>query len=261
MQKAAKNFVKKFEKGQTIFTQSDKGSTMFIIHSGRIRLKRKIAGQDEDLGILEKGDFFGEMSLLEDLPRTATAIAEEDLELIEIDRKGFLNLLKSNVEIPIRMIRKYALKLEEMNRKFEYLLQNKREYDKGIREIITQIRGGTESSEKPSEEENIIAYLKSPDRSHAFKITKEATLVGRVDPVTNIIPDIDLTTLDVGRTVSRRHARLTFLNNTLNVIEELGVTNGTFVNDTKLNSGELKPLADGDKLKFGKVELVFHKIN
>ncbi len=253
-----KNFVKKYSAGAVIFKQGEWGASMFIIHSGRIRITRDIEGQTEDLGVLEKGDFFGEMSLLEDVPRTAAAIAEDDSEVIEIDKEGFTKLLKSNVEIPIRMIRKYALKLEEMNKKFEYLLQNKREYDKGIREIISQLKGKEEVSEPNPGEENIFAYLKSPNAAFTFKITGDSTLIGRIDPVTNIIPDVDLTKLDVGRTVSRRHARLTYVNKKLHLIEEIGVTNGTFVNGNQLNSGELRELNEGDKLTFGKVDLVFN---
>lgn len=258
MTEQGKNYLKKYSKDSSIFKQGDRGSTMYIIHCGRIRISRVIQGQTEDLGILEKGDFFGEMSILEDIPRTASAHALEDSELIEIDKNGFANMLKSNVEVPIRMIRKYALKLEEMNKKFEYLLQNKREYDKGIREIISQLKGTDSIEEK--DESNAIAHLKSPDSSHTFKITGDSTLIGRIDPVTNIIPDIDLTSLDVGRTVSRRHARLTYINEKLYLVEELGVTNGTFVNGKKLSAGQLMELKKGDKIGLGKVELILDKL-
>jgi len=246
--------LKKYPKGSWVFKQNEIGTTMFIIHSGTIRLTRDIQGQLEDIGLLEKGDFFGEMSLLEDMPRTASAYAEDDTDVIEIDKDGFITLLKSNVEIPIRMIRKYALKLEEMNKKFEYLLQNKREYDKGIREIISQLKG-TDSQDAKPQDDNIIATLTSLDATQNFKVTRDSLLIGRVDPVTNIIPDVDLTSLDIGRTVSRRHARITYVNDKLYIIEELGVTNGTFVNEERLNTGELRPLSNGDKIGFGKVEL------
>ena len=249
-----KDYIKKITRGATIFEQGQSGQTMFIIHSGRVRLTRDIGGQREDLGLLEKGDFFGEMSVLEDIKRTASAIAEEDCELIEIDKEGFTKLLKSNVEIPIRMIRKYALKLEDMNRKFEYVLQNKREYDKGIREIISQLKGNKEEAKS---DQSSIGYLLSQDEKYKFSISNDSTLIGRVDPVTNIVPDIDLTSIDIGRTVSRRHARLTYVNDKLYLVEEIGVTNGTFLNGTRLNPGELKEIKDGDKVGLGKTELTF----
>lgn len=254
MAKEDKRYVFKHPKGSWIFKQGDKGETMFIIHSGKVKLTRDMAGQSENMGLLEKGDFFGEMSLLEGIPRTCSAFVEEDADVIEIDSHGFSNLLKNNVEISIRMIRKYALRLEEMNKKFETLLESKMEYDKGIREIISQIKG-TDAKRTDQVEEDV-AHLKSVEGNESFRVTCEPTLMGRIDPVTNIIPDIDLTKLDKGRTVSRRHARLTYVDKCLYIAEEIGVTNGTFVNGQKLTQGELKQIKEGDKIGLGKVELI-----
>jgi len=249
------HYLKKYPKGSWIFKQGESGKTMFIIHSGKIRLTREIAGQLEEMGTLEKGDFFGEMSLLEGVSRTTSAFVEENSEIIEIDVEGFSNILKKNVEIPIRMIRKYAFRLEEMNKKFEYLLENKREYDKGIREIIDQIKGSNDVREAKVEEDSIKAHLTCENPSQKFNILGDSNLMGRVDPVTNIVPDIDLTKLDTGRTVSRRHARITCVNEDLFLVEEIGVTNGTFVNGERLTTGELKKLKNGDEISLGKVSL------
>ena len=70
--------------------------------------------QFETLGTLERGDFFGEMAIIENLPRSATAIAmEDDTELIAINKSQFEKMLQSNIEVAIRMIRKYAHRLME----------------------------------------------------------------------------------------------------------------------------------------------------
>ena len=59
------NFTVRFKRGDPIFEEGDRGDTMFIIQSGEIGLFRQSNGKRQSLGVLEKGDFFGEMSILE----------------------------------------------------------------------------------------------------------------------------------------------------------------------------------------------------
>ena len=81
-------------------------------------------------------------------------------------------------------------------------------------------------------------------------------LIGRYDPVTELKPDVDLTDIDLKRSVSRRHARILKTENGYVLIEEVGALNGTFVNGTKLVAGQAEPIADGDNLGLGMVKLV-----
>ncbi len=83
------------------------------------------------------------------------------------------------------------------------------------------------------------------------------TLVGRYDPVTEMRPDVDLTQLDLKRSVSRRHAMLTDTGDGFTITEEVGALNGTSVNGSKLVTGKPHPLQEGDVLSFGMVKLIF----
>src|SRR3972149_7911409 len=111
-----------FKKGELIFAEGDLGNEMFILHSGKIRIFKNIDGYDQTLTVLEKGDFFGEMSVLEGMPRSAAAEAEEDCELIKINSANFVAMIKSNVEIAIRIMRKLSLRLREANVQIERLM-------------------------------------------------------------------------------------------------------------------------------------------
>jgi pSer/pThr/pTyr-binding forkhead associated (FHA) protein len=71
------------------------------------------------------------------------------------------------------------------------------------------------------------------------------------------MPDVDLTQVDLKRSVSRRHARLVRTNEGFILTEEIGALNGTFVNTTKLVTGRAHPVQDGDKVGIGMVKLVF----
>jgi class 3 adenylate cyclase len=87
---------------------------------------------------------------------------------------------------------------------------------------------------------------------------RSVNLVGREDPTTGALPDIDLTALDERRAVSRKHARLDYRKGVVTV-SDLGSTNGTFVNEQRLPVQEDRRLEDGDRVRFGRVELVYRE--
>jgi pSer/pThr/pTyr-binding forkhead associated (FHA) protein len=87
---------------------------------------------------------------------------------------------------------------------------------------------------------------------------KRETTVGRIDPVTGIDPDIDLTAVDAKRSTSRRHARIRKEDDgTFTVIEDVGTMNGTFVNGVRLTAGRGVPLNPGDSVTFGTIQCRF----
>src|SRR5690242_16475580 len=92
---------------------------MFIVQSGAIQIFRNLGGKRQPLALMEKGDFFGEMSVLEGSPRTASAEATEDSELIEINSTVFDRMIRGNIEIAVRMLRKLCSRLQESHRRLE----------------------------------------------------------------------------------------------------------------------------------------------
>jgi CRP/FNR family cyclic AMP-dependent transcriptional regulator len=106
-----------------LFEENDPGSRMFVIRSGRVRIFRRLAGSEIVLAFLGPGDFFGEMALLEGLPRSASAEVVEDARLIEVDSGTFEEMIRGNIEIAVRMMRKLASRLRESDRHIEHLLE------------------------------------------------------------------------------------------------------------------------------------------
>ena len=232
--------------GDIIFSEGDIGTEMFILQTGTVELFKEIAGETRVLATLEKGDFFGEMSVLEDLPRTASARAKTDVELVKINGAMFDTMLKSNTEIAVRMMRKLSRRLREVTAMLEESLG---------RQVTEEEKP---APRRPAPQRDV-CRLVSPDGKTEFFLNREGdTLVGRADPVTGITPDVDLSTLDPQRSTSRRHAKLYQLAGHFYVMEEIGVMNGTFVNDTRLATGTPVPMKNGDALKFGLVQLTFY---
>lgn len=93
-----------------------------------------------------------------------------------------------------------------------------------------------------------------------FRLTSEESYIGRWDADNGIFPDVDLDSHDPEAKVSRRHARIVKENDRYSV-EDLGSTNGTFVNrGRRLIPGNRQPLNDGDEIIVGKTFLRFHII-
>jgi len=245
-----KEFSVKRKKGETIYVDGDLGSEMYVVQSGAVRIFRTIAGVKQELAIMEKGDFFGEIAVLEGLPRTASAEALDDSELIEINSTTFDTMIRANIEIAVRMLRKLSNRLQEANRKIEILSR-----------ATTAGRRSTQAAPRPIGEvevpERALALLVLEGGSRHFPITTETALIGRYDPVTGTRPEIDLTQVDINRSVSRRHARIVHQEGAFMLSEEVGALNGTFVNAVRLSSGTPTRIVSGDKIGLGMVALVF----
>jgi CRP-like cAMP-binding protein len=244
------NFMVRYGAGERIFTEGDLGTTMYIVQSGKVRMFRMVDAQKRVHGVMEKGDFFGEMSILEGLPRTLSAEAVEDSELIEINSMTFDKMIKGNIEIAIRMLRKLSIRLRESEQKIEALQALGSAGVPAPRLPVPPrpraIPAGGEGPRLEVEGENT-----------SFALSTEETLIGRFDPVTELRPDVDLTQVDLKRSVSRRHARLFRTDDGWFLTEEVGALNGTFVNNERLVTGRAHPVRDGDRVGVGMVKMVF----
>jgi CRP-like cAMP-binding protein len=94
-----------YQKGETVFAQGDEGDALYGVASGRVRISAcGIGGQEVFLNIMEPGDTFGEIAVMDGLPRTAAATALDDATLIVIKRQDLLNLLESEPKLAIHLL-------------------------------------------------------------------------------------------------------------------------------------------------------------
>ena len=107
--------------GEVLFVEGESGETMFVIQKGKVRITKRIRGHEQVLVELGAGEFFGEMSILNNKPRNATATVIEDAQLLAIDPRTFEGMIKANTEIAVRMIKKLAARLDEQNEQIEGL--------------------------------------------------------------------------------------------------------------------------------------------
>jgi CRP/FNR family cyclic AMP-dependent transcriptional regulator len=96
---------RKVVRGTTIFTKGDPGTGLMGVVSGSVKISVASAdGRDIVLNIIHEGEVFGEIALLDGLPRTADATAMSDCELAVIERRDFVEFLRSHPDITLKFI-------------------------------------------------------------------------------------------------------------------------------------------------------------
>jgi len=99
-------------KGEVIFAQGDRGDALYSVASGRVRISATGAGgQEVFLSIMEPGDTFGEIAVMDGLPRTAGATALEATRLLVINHLDFLRLLEQEPRLATHLLKLMCTRL------------------------------------------------------------------------------------------------------------------------------------------------------
>ena len=110
-------------KGTTVFTNDDPGTCLFTVCSGIIKISAPSpAGRSAIFNLVSEGSVFGEIALLDGLPRTAEAMAITDCELMVIERRDFIPLLREQPEIAIRVIEVLCGRLRHTTEQLEDIM-------------------------------------------------------------------------------------------------------------------------------------------
>ena len=115
-------FGKTCEPGEVLFREDEVGELMFVLQSGSVRITKSVKGEDKTLAILGPGEFFGEMAILNNKPRTATAIVETQAQVLVLGARTFEQMVVSNAEIAVRLIKKLSRRLDSANELIEVLM-------------------------------------------------------------------------------------------------------------------------------------------
>ncbi len=95
-----------YQKGAVIFVQGERGDALFGVIAGRVRISASGAGgQEVFLNIMEPGDTFGEIAVMDGLPRTAGATALDHATVVTIKRADFLQLLEREPQLAIHLLK------------------------------------------------------------------------------------------------------------------------------------------------------------
>jgi CRP-like cAMP-binding protein len=100
--------------GEVIFREGDEAQQLFVIKSGEVAIR----SGNRTLAELSTNHIFGEMALIDDAPRSATAVAKTDVELVPISEKQFLFLVSQTPFFALKVMRVLARRLRATNKSF-----------------------------------------------------------------------------------------------------------------------------------------------
>ena len=113
---------KKYKKGSIILLEEEAGAALFLILSGKVKIVRTDDdGREVILSILGENDFFGEMSILDGLARSASVVAITKTELFMIHRRDFLNLMHDFPTVAISLLKEMAMRLRKADAQIKSL--------------------------------------------------------------------------------------------------------------------------------------------
>ena len=108
---------KDYKDGDNIFEENSIGREMYIILTGKVKVIKEKDGVETILATLEEGEFFGEMSLFDNNPRSATVKALGNIKLLEINQKNFLKKISRDPSLAFRMLEKMSQRIRKTDDK------------------------------------------------------------------------------------------------------------------------------------------------
>ncbi len=119
---AFKRFQKVYENGQVIITEFERGETFYLIQSGTVQLTKCINESNKNLDILKPGEFFGEMAILDNTPRSATCVARGHVECLEFNKSNFEMLITGNPQLALILLKIFCKRIYDQKRRLRILV-------------------------------------------------------------------------------------------------------------------------------------------
>ena len=122
-----------YPKNSMIILEEEMGDVVFIVITGTVKITRvNDEGKEVILAMLGAGEVFGEMAILDGESRSANALAQENCEVITINREEFLNIIKTNNKVALNLMTEFAVRLRKSDQQIEALSLDDAEHRIGV---------------------------------------------------------------------------------------------------------------------------------
>jgi CRP/FNR family transcriptional regulator, cyclic AMP receptor protein len=157
-------FAKTFQKGDIIFCEYEPGDTFYLIQSGRVEIVRIMGGLQKTVDILQPGEVFGEMAILEEAPRSATAIALDRVTALEFNRENFEILMQGNPQIAMKLLKLFTKRIYDQKRRFMILTLE--EPEARVADVFLMLAESQAKSDDGSDGRNVQIQASVDDIAH-----------------------------------------------------------------------------------------------
>lgn len=114
-------FAVTYQKGDIIFCEYEPGDTFYLIQAGRVQIVKIMNELEKIIDILNPGEIFGEMAILEEAPRSASAVAMDQVKALEFNRENFDVLMMGNPQIALKLLKLFTKRIYDQKRRFMIL--------------------------------------------------------------------------------------------------------------------------------------------
>lgn len=246
------------EAGDVILDQEE-ATHVYFVREGELEIVKPGAEGAAAARSCGPGEFFGESCLGSGAAGELTVRARSNYQLLVLPPASLAQVISENPRIALEMLARRAGRTDSP----------------GASEVVPSIhatgpveaptREGERSPDPPpatdaGERQDVPyqAWLRLGDAEVELSLPDEGEArVGRPDPEAGFQPEVDLSPFDEHRSASRRHARILAKHGSYTLLEESGVTNGTFVNGERVPAETPIELTDGDEISFARVRVVF----
>jgi CRP/FNR family cyclic AMP-dependent transcriptional regulator len=121
-EKFFEKFGVEYSPNEIIFCEWEPGNEFYFIQSGNVRIVKLIQNREKNLSVLTDGDVFGEMAILEEQPRSATAIALDHVKLLKFHRDNFDTLMSGNPALAYKLLVIFSKRIYDAKRRLMILL-------------------------------------------------------------------------------------------------------------------------------------------
>ncbi len=124
-----------YKDGDVIVEEGSESRVMYIVQSGNVKVVKGRGNTEAVLAMLSEGDIFGEMSLLDAKPRSATVKAMGDVRVLAIDHEMFLKRIRVDPTLALRVLRQMGHRIRTLNTKLSATLDGLEEVPEGLIEL------------------------------------------------------------------------------------------------------------------------------
>ncbi|MBP9888511.1 MAG: Crp/Fnr family transcriptional regulator [Leptospiraceae bacterium] len=117
-------FGKVFRPNEIIFCEYEPGNDFYLIQEGQVKITKTVGSSIKTLDVLEAGDIFGEMAILEEQPRSATAVCITEVRALNFNRANFELLMTKNPQLALRVLTIFSTRIYDAKRRLMILLMD-----------------------------------------------------------------------------------------------------------------------------------------
>lgn len=218
----------RYEPGEVIIQENDLGETAYVIRHGRVEVSKELRGQKVHLAYLGAGETFGEMSMIDDKPRSATVTAVTETEVSEIRRDDFFNSFHTDPGVALQLLKVLFERLREADARILELQKANSEHA-----LVPEVLDAVPAWEEPTITlEGITPRAAAALPETPFQIGQLPFRVGRQSPDPLIYNDLMLPD-SVPLQISRHHLAFVKDQGRVGVVDR-GSTLGSWVNGRQI---------------------------